>query len=86
MGFIGADGKFYGGTPRVAPMVYQRSPIWKQADHDRQRADHKRDLIRPYQPNGEANPDFVEEYPDESKETYNFIPTDEQIAADERDH
>lgn len=80
MGFIGADGKFYEGKPKMGPMVYERSPIWKQADHDRQRQEHKRDLIRPYLPNGEANPEFVEEYRDESINTYKFIKSDEEIA------
>ena len=80
MGWIGADGKFYSGQPKLPTMVFERSPIWKQADHDRQRLDHKRDLIKPYLPGGESNPDFVEEYPEESINTYKFIKSDEEIA------
>lgn len=80
MGFIGADGKFYTGQPKMANLVQERTAVWKQSDHDRQRADHKKDLIRPYLDNGEPNPDFIEQYPDESKHTYKFIPTDDEIS------
>lgn len=80
MGFIGADGKYYSGQPKMAQLVPDRTSVWKQSDHDRQRADHKKDLIRPYLPDGTPNPDFIEAYPEESKTTYGFIPTDEQIS------
>lgn len=80
MGFIGADGKFYSGQPKMASMVPQKTSVWKQSDHDRQRQDHKADLVRPYLPSGEPNPEFIELYPEESKHTYKFIPTDEEIS------
>lgn len=80
MGFIGADGKFYTGQPKMASIVPQKTSVWKAGDHDRQRADHKRDLIRPYNPDGSPNEAFIEAYPEESKHTYKFIPTDEKIA------
>jgi hypothetical protein len=79
MGFIGADGKFYSGQPQMAKMVSDRSNVWKQSDHDRQRQDHKADLVRPFLPNGEPNPEFIELYPDLSQNTYKFIPTDEEL-------
>jgi hypothetical protein len=79
VGFIGADGKYYSGTPQMASMVPERTTIWKQSDHDRQRQEYKKDLIKPYLPNGDPNPDFVEQYPEESKHTYKFIPTEEDI-------
>lgn len=80
MGFIGADGKFYSGQPKMASMVPQRTTVWKFADHDRQRREHKADLVRPFLPTGEPNPEFIELYPDEAKHTYKFIPTDEEIS------
>jgi hypothetical protein len=80
MGFIGADGKFYSGQPKMASIVPQKTSVWKQSDHDRQRADHKADLVRPYLPSGEPNPEFIELYPKESHETYGFIKSDEEIS------
>jgi hypothetical protein len=80
MGFIGADGKFYTGQPKMASIVPQKTSVWKQSDHDRQRQDHKADLVRPYLPSGEPNPEFISLYPDESKAIYNFIPTDEELS------
>lgn len=80
MGFIGADGKYYTGQPKMANIVPQKTSVWKQSDHDRQRQDHKRDLIRPYLPSGNPNPEFIENYPEESIHTYKFIKSDEQIA------
>jgi hypothetical protein len=83
MGFIGANGKFYPGTPKMASLVQERTSVWKQGDHDRQRMDHKRDLVRPYLPSGEPNPAFIEAYPEESKTIYKFIPTDEELSKEQ---
>lgn len=83
MGFIGADGKFYEGTPKMALVVPERTSVWKQSDHDRQRADHKSELVRPYLPTGEPNPEFIELYPEESINTYHFIKSDEDIAKEQ---
>lgn len=83
MGFIGADGKFYTGQPKMADIVPEKTSVWKASDHDRQRQDHKADLVRPYLPNGEPNPEFISLYPEESKHTYHFIPTDEQISKEQ---
>lgn len=80
MGFIGSDGKYYSGQAKMAEIVPQKTSVWKQSDHDRQRADHRADLIRPYNPDGTPNEEFVSLYPTESQETYNFIKSDEDIA------
>jgi len=80
MGFIGADGKYYPGKPKMAEIVPQKTSVWKQSDHDRQRQDHKADLVRPYLPTGEANPEFIELYPDLAETTYKFIKSDEEIS------
>lgn len=83
MGFIGADGKFYSGKPKMVEIVPARTSVWKDSDHDRQRADHKAELVRPYLPNGDPNPEFIALYPEESKHTYKFIPTDEQLSKEQ---
>jgi hypothetical protein len=83
MGFIGPDGKFYSGMPRMADITPDKTSVWKQSDHDRQRADHKAELVRPYLPSGEPNPEFIELYPEESKHTYKFIKSDEEIAKEQ---
>lgn len=80
MGFIGADGKYYSGQPKMAAMVPNRTTVWKQSDHDRQRREHKAELIRPYLADGSPNPEFIKLYPEESKNTYKFIPTDEELS------
>lgn len=80
MGFIGPDGVYHKGDVKMNDIVPQATSVWKQSDHDRQRADHKADLVRPYLPTGEPNPEFIELYPDESKTVYKFIPTDEEIS------
>lgn len=64
-------------------IVPDKTSVWKQSDHDRQRADHKAELVRPYLPNGEPNPEFISLYPEESKTTYKFIPTDEELSKEQ---
>jgi hypothetical protein len=83
MGFIGADGKFYSGSPKLADIVPQATSIWKQSDHDRQRADHKADLVKPYNTDGSPSDEFISLYPEESKNTYKFIPTDDQLSKEQ---
>lgn len=83
MGFIGANGKYYDGKPNMASMVPDRTTVWKQSDHDRQRQDHKADLVRPYLPSGEPNPEFIELYPDLAEVTYHFIKSDEEISKEQ---
>ena len=80
MGYIASDGKYHSGSPKMADIVPTATSVWKQSDHDRQRQDHKADLVRPYLPSGEPNPEFIELYPEESKTTYKFIKSDEQIS------
>lgn len=83
MGFIGPDGTYYPGKPKMASMVPDRSTVWKHSDHDRQRQEHKAELLRPYLPNGDPNPEFIEQYPEESINTYHFIKSDEEIAKEQ---
>lgn len=83
MGFIGSDGQYYSGQPKMASMVPDRTTVWKQSDHDRQRADHKSELIRPFNPDGTPNQEFIEQYPDLAENTYHFIKSDEEIAKEQ---
>jgi hypothetical protein len=83
MGFVGADGKFYSGQPQMADIVPQNTSVWKESDHDRQRADHKADLVRPFNPDGTPSEEFISLYPQESKTTYNFIKSDEEISKEQ---
>lgn len=48
------------------------SITYKAYDHDRQRENHRRDLIQPYT-DGKPNPEFIAQYPQESKDIYGFI-------------
>ena len=79
MGYI-LNGKYHTGTPNMQDAVPTQTSVWKQSDHDRQRADHKRDLIQPRNRDGTPNQEFIDAYPDESREIYKFIPTDEEIS------
>lgn len=80
MGYIDKDGNYQRGHIPLADATPQKTTVWKQSDHDRQRTDHREDLIKPYLPNGEPNPEFINQYPEESKTIYGFIPTDEKIS------
>lgn len=79
MGYI-LNGKFHKGEPDVDKLMPRPTSTHKQAGHDNQRMDHKADLVQPYLPNGNPNPAFIELYPEESQETYKFIPTDEELS------
>lgn len=83
MGFIDQHGKYHAGTPEMQQMVPVKTSVWKQSDHDRQRQDHKAELVRPFLPSGEPNPEFIELYPEESINTYKFIKSDDQISKEQ---
>lgn len=83
MGYVDADGVYHKGEAKMAELVPNKTSVWKQSDHDRQRQDHKRDLIRPYNPDGTPNEEFILAYPEESKHTYKFIKSDEDIAKEQ---
>lgn len=83
MGYIDNKGKYHKGTLVVADSLPSPTSVWKQSDHDRQRADHKRDLVNPYNRDGTPNEAFIEAYPEESKEVYKFIKTDEELAKEQ---
>lgn len=74
MSYIDASGKYHSENMSVNDILPTKTSVWKQSSHDHQRQEHKRDLIRPWLPNGDMNPDFLEQYPDEAEASYNFNP------------
>jgi hypothetical protein len=60
-------GKF---TRIVIKEQLETTIIDKQYQHDRQREEHRRDLIQPYK-DGKPNSEFIEQYPEESQQ-YGF--------------
>jgi hypothetical protein len=64
------DGKFIRGESVLSGDG--SSNLVKQDDHDDQRFMHQWELIQPYGPDGKPNPEFVENYYEESKQ-YGFI-------------
>lgn len=84
MSYIDAAGKYHKDSPTMQSVVPQATSVWRNSDHDRQRADHQWELIQPYLRNGEINPAFLEAYPDECREMYGLLPTDEEIMKGQR--
>lgn len=77
MGYI-LDGHYYKGKPTNR---LRRSPnsTFKQHDHNRQRLEHARDILQPYDRNGKPNQSFIDAYPQESKDVYKFLPSDDDL-------
>lgn len=55
----------------ILPEQDGQSITYKGYDHDKQRQEHRRELIQPYV-SGEPNPEFIAQFPAEAKE-YGFI-------------
>jgi hypothetical protein len=64
------NGVYYDQLPDVESLRETHATTDKQYSHDRQRENHRRDLLQPYV-NGHPNPEFIEQYPKEAKE-YGF--------------
>lgn len=64
------NGVYYDQEPDTSLLIDTRASTDQQYSHDRQRENHRRDLLQPYK-NGKPNPDFIEQYPEESKQ-YGF--------------
>lgn len=77
MGYI-LDGKYHKGEPPVSDLQSKQQSTYKQHDHNRQRQDHSREIIQPFDRTGKPNPDFIQAYPEESK-GYGFLPKDEEL-------
>lgn len=68
-------GKYIRGTKKV---VDSANSQYKGGEHERQRQDHQYEMVQPWK-NGQVNQEFIEAYPDESKEVYGFLPKDEEL-------
>lgn len=71
------DGKFYKGEVPLHEVSKKVQSTFKSWDHDRQREDHARDILQPYNKDGSVNEEFVEQYPEESKD-YGLRPKEEE--------
>jgi len=65
------NGIYYSSKTARPSEVAADSSTYKAYSHDRQREDHRHDLIQPYI-NGRPNPEFIEQYPAEAQ-NYKFI-------------
>lgn len=72
------NGKYVRKTVNVEALRTPDSAMFKSGDHDRQRKDYAKEIIQAYSSDGSPNEDFINAYPEESKE-YGFLPTDEQL-------
>lgn len=77
MGYI-LDGKYYKGNPDMNKMRVRQQDTYKQHEHNRQRKDFSREIVQPYTHDGKPNPDFMQAWPEESKD-YGFIPHDKDL-------
>lgn len=71
-GYIDPYGTYHKEVPDMESLRNEHSSTEKEWSHDRQRESHRKDMLQPYK-NGQANPAFIEQYPQESKEVYGFI-------------
>lgn len=74
-GYI-VGGIYYKKPPRVQELKEGTQSTYKHWDHDRQRENHRKDLVQPHNRDGTVNQEFVTLYPEESK-AYGFIPDKE---------
>jgi len=66
-GYIGADGKYHRGQDKA--MGFDINPTHKEWRHDLERKQFAKEIIQPYKA-GKANPEFVRNYPEESKKYF----------------
>lgn len=65
IGYIDSHGKYH---RRSKPAVLEANASqWKGWSHDRQRAEHQWELLQPYDRDGRPNAEFMEAYPEESR-------------------
>jgi len=66
MGYI-LNGEYHKGEAPLHKMIRGQQSTYKQHEHNRQRKDHAKEIIQPFK-NGKLNEDFVQAYPEESKQ------------------
>jgi hypothetical protein len=84
MGYIDLEGVYHKEKPELAAHTPQETSVWKHSDHDRQRQDHKGDLVRPYNSDGTPNEEFINLYPEEAEQVYHFTKSHEELAKEQR--
>ena len=65
------NGKYIKGSVDPSKLIDHEQVTYKEASHDKQRREHRKDLIQPYK-DGKPNAEFIQQYPTESQE-YGFI-------------
>lgn len=76
MGYL-LNGKYHKGSPPSEVTRPRRQPGLKKYEQDRQIEEFRKDLIQPYLPNGQPNPEFIKAYPEEA-ERKGFVNKDER--------
>lgn len=76
MGVI-RGGKYYPDELPTSSAVIGVASIARSSSIDRDYESHAQDLIQPFNPDGTPNQDFIDYYPEESKQ-YGFIPKEEE--------
>ena len=74
MGYV-LNGEYFEGHPPADLVTRPVNSMHKQWEHDRQREEYRIDMVQPYK-DGKPNEDFIEHYPEESKD-YGFIKEEE---------
>lgn len=64
------DGKYYKSEPKVDQMKNGRAVTDKAYQHDRQRENHRKDIVQPYK-KGKPSGEFIRAYPDEARQYFN---------------
>lgn len=72
------NGHYEKGDFGMAGAVPSPTSVWRGSDHDRQRADHVRDMLKPHLPNGDWNPAFIEQYPGEAEASWGWKPPESE--------
>ena len=78
MGYI-LNGEYHRGEAPVDKMRTKQQSTYKSWEHNRQRKDFAREIVQPYDKNGKPNNDFIQAWPEDSKEVYGFLPSDEDL-------
>lgn len=78
MGFI-LNNKYVKGEVDMTLLRTKQNSTFKAHDQNRQRKDFAREIVQPRTRDGKANQAFIDAYPQESKEVYGFLPSDESL-------
>jgi hypothetical protein len=74
MSYIDSLGVYHKESVPLSDITPVKTSVWKHSDHSRQRADHKMELLKPWNADGTLNDEFIQAYPEEAKVAYGFNP------------